>query len=253
MTDWILHIDETTRALVAGVIDETLALLPSRAEWTPTEDRALEVTIQRAVRLEGSRRAVRLVARDDMLGLHAPASGTPMRRRLAVFGRLASMADGTDPGLRSEATLRAWQAGLKAPVDAARSAEAERFRTAAAMLALGAVDTLDVAWDWFNVMTGSRGRHSITLRPSAAPRGDLISFNASASVGPRMTPGLVEAFDEIVGDRVHVSEGHARSASDMPSIAIGDLPWTKITSDANPVDRLTAVAALPTNARLLLD
>lgn len=68
-----------------------------------------------------------------------------------------------------------------------------------------------------------------------------------------MTPGLIEAFDEIVGDRVHVSEGHARSAGDMPTIAIGDLPWTKITSEANPVDRLTAVAALPTNARLILD
>lgn len=92
------------------------------------------------------------------------------------------------------------------------------------MLALGAVDTLGVAWEWFNVMTGSRGRHSITLRPTAASRGDLISFSALASVGPRMTPEQIEAFGEIVGDRVHVSEGHARSAGDMPTIAIGDLP-----------------------------
>lgn len=68
-----------------------------------------------------------------------------------------------------------------------------------------------------------------------------------------MTPELVEAFDRVVGDHVHVSEGHARSAGDMPTIAIGDLPWTRMTSDANPVDRLTAIAALPKDARLILD
>ncbi len=69
-------------------------------------------------------------------------------------------------------------------MDAGGSAEAERFRTNAAMLALGAVGALDLPWDWFNVTVGSRGRHSITLWPTFAPRGDLISFTAPSSSAP---------------------------------------------------------------------
>ena len=176
-----------------------------------------------------------------------------MCRRLAIFGPIASDEDGTDVGTRAEATLRMWRARLGNPVDAGRSAEAERFQQDAAMLALGAVGALYLPWDWFNVTVDARGRHGITLRPTAGPRGDLILFTTSSPSGPRMTPELVEAFNRIVGDRVHVSEGHARSAGDMPTIAIGDLPWTRMTSAANLVDRLTAIAALPKNARLILD
>lgn len=184
MIEWVLHIDEATRVLAAGVIDETAASLPRGAEWMATGDGVWKITLRKAARLEGGRRAVRLVAQGDTLRLHAPASGAPMRRRLAIFGPIASEEDGTDVGARAEATLRMWRAGFGNPVDAGGSAEAERFRTNAAMLVLGAVGALDLPWDWFNATAGSRGRHSITLRPTVVPRGDLISFAASSYLGP---------------------------------------------------------------------
>lgn len=175
-----------------------------------------------------------------------------MRRRLAVFGPIGSEADGTAIGLQAETALRSWSSGLAASLDAGRRAEVERFRTAAAMLGLGAVDSLGAAWDWFTVSVGSRGRHSITMRPTAARRGEFISFEASSLAGPRMTPELVEAFDGLVRDHVHVSEGAVRSPDDMPKIAIGNLPRIRLASDANAVDRLAAIASFPAGARLIM-
>ncbi len=51
MTKWVLHIDEATRVLAAGLIDETAASLPSGAEWTATGDGVWEITLQKAARL----------------------------------------------------------------------------------------------------------------------------------------------------------------------------------------------------------
>ncbi len=215
-------------------------------------DRGREVVLPRAVRLHGARPAARLIDQAGTRSLAVPASGGPMRQRFFIHDNRDGAAPDGPPSALTK-VFDGWIAGLSNPVDGSSIEPSAAFRQSVAKLALGVIERAGIDWDWFVMRAGRAGMHSMTIAPGQRRKGGTIAIDGGSLSAGRMTSRLAEAFDALVGNGVHVSEGHSRGPGDMPSVMIGWPCHVRVESgDETALSRMSAVAAVPEGAAICL-
>lgn len=257
--DWVLHIDEPTRALARAVVGDVASTFVGVAEpvWAPSPiwnnpEFGIETSVPRAVTLHGRRREAHLDIYKDNLTLTVSGRGRPgYDLPFWICGPLVADGDATAPITRVIATLLYWQDGLAQLVDKDHAAEAQGYVTALRWLGLGAVASSGLDWRHFSVEPGHKGRHAIRIWSETL--GDLCYASAEdVATGRQLSPALSDEIDRIVGDRVHVSEGYRRARHVLPGLMVDFIDHVCLHRDDKPdlSGIARAISDLPGGAEL---
>lgn len=246
--EWLLHIDEPTRALaretVAQVADKLAACMDPVWEVDARGDLTLVVADAAII---GRPRPATLTLSQDGLTIRVPGPSSRASDYLQISDDLRSVATYTAPTERALAKLRAWHAGLGRSLDCRHAGELDSFRRERQMLAHGLIyrsQLPDVAWLTRQLSRwGASALHIIT----AASYDEGLSYTTCGSDADLvMSKALADELSRLARDRVHVSDQFNRGEA-LPVIQIGS-PRQKTVfapEHSDPVEIMRALRAFP--------